>query len=89
MDEALLALGIGSNYYGYRIKVKLADGAPAKGSTVTGISALPGLSLVTGEDGIVVGRSLNPSVTISCTSPYIDQKAPAAQTVTKPERSPM
>ena len=83
VDEAFLALGIGANYYGYRIKVKLADGAPAKGSTVTGISALPGLSLVTGEDGIVVGRSLNPSVTISCTSPYIDQKAPAAQTVTK------
>ena len=82
-DDALLALLIGVGYYGYRVKVQLADGTPVEGATVTGISAMPGSSLVTGADGIVVGRSSSASVTIGCTSPYIDQKAPAAQTVTK------
>lgn len=82
-DDAFLVLALGSGYYGYRVKVQLADGTPVEGATLTGISALPGSSLVTGADGIVVGRSSSASVTIGCTSPYIDQKAPAAQTVTK------
>lgn len=82
-DEAFLALAIGSGYYGYRVKVQLADGTPVEGATLTGISALLGSSLVTGADGIAVGRSSSASVTIGCSSPYIDQKAPAAQTVTK------
>ena len=82
-DDALLALLIGVGYYGYRVKVQLADGSPVEGATVSGISALPGSSLVTGADGIAVGRSSSASVTINCTSPYIDQKAPAAQVVTK------
>ncbi len=82
-DDALLALLIGVGYYGYRVKVQYTDGAPAEGVTVSGISALPGSSLVTGADGIAVGRSSSASVTIGCTSPYIDQKAPAAQVVTK------
>lgn len=80
-DDALLALLIGVGYYGYRVKVQYADGTPAEGVTVSGISALPGSSLVTGADGIVVGRSSSASVTIGCTSPYIDQKAPASQSV--------
>lgn len=80
-DDALLALLIGVGYYGYRVKVQYTDGTPAEGVTVSGISALPGSSLVTGADGIVVGRSSSASVSIGCTSPYIDQKAPASQSV--------
>ena len=80
-DDALLALLIGVGYYGYRVKVQYTDGTPAEGVTVSGISALPGSSLVTGADGIVVGRSSSASATIGCTSPYIDQKAPASQSV--------
>lgn len=80
-DDALLALLIGVGYYGYRVKVQYTDGTPAEGVTVSGISALPGSSLVTGADGIAVGRSSSASVTINCTSPYIDQKAPASQSV--------
>lgn len=81
-DEAFLALAIGSGYYGYRVKVQFSDGTPAEGVTVTGISALHGSSLVTGADGIAVGRSSSASVTIGCKSPYVDQSAPASQTVT-------
>lgn len=80
-DDALLALLIGVGYYGYRVKVQYTDGTPAEGVTVSGISALPSSSLVTGADGIVVGRSSSASVSIGCTSPYIDQKAPASQSV--------
>ena len=80
-DDALLALLIGVGYYGYRVKVQYTDETPAEGVTVSGISALPGSSLVTGADGIVVGRSSSASATIGCTSPYIDQKAPASQSV--------
>ena len=82
-DDAFLVLALGSGYYGYRVKVQLADGTPVEGSTVSGLSALPGSSLVTGADGIVVGRSTSSSVTIGCSSPYIDQKPPEAQAVTK------
>lgn len=82
-DDAFVALVLGQGVYGYRVKVQLADGTPVKGSTVTGIEPLTGSTLVTGEDGIVLGKSASASVTIGCTSPYIDQKAPAAQTVTK------
>ncbi len=80
-DDAFLVLALGSGYYGYRVKVQLADGTPVEGATVTGISALPGSSLVTGADGIAVGRSSSASVTIGCSSPYIDQKAPTSQSV--------
>lgn len=82
-DDAFVALVLGQGVYGYRVKVQLADGTPVKGSTVTGIEPLTGSTLVTGEDGVVLGKSTSASVTIGCTSPYIDQKAPAAQTVTK------
>ena len=82
-DDAFVALVLGQGVYGYRVKVQLADGTPVEGSTVSGIQPMTGSTLVTGEDGIVLGKSASASVTISCTSPYIDQKAPAAQTVTK------
>lgn len=82
-DDAFVALVLGQGVYGYRVRVQLADGTPVKGATVSGIQPLTGSTLVTGEDGIVLGKSASASVTIGCTSPYIDQKAPAAQTVTK------
>ena len=82
-DDAFVALVLGQGVYGYRVKVQLADGTPVEGATVSGIQPLTGSTLVTGEDGIVLGKSTSASVTIGCTSPYIDQKAPATQTVTK------
>lgn len=82
-DDAFVALVLGQGVYGYRVKVQLADGTPVEGSTVSGIQPLTGSTLVTGADGTVLGKSASASVTIGCTSPYIDQKAPAAQTVTK------
>lgn len=81
-DDAFLALTIGVGAYGYRVKVQLSDGTPVEGATVSGIDALPGASLVSDKDGIILGKSANKTVTIECTSPYIDQKAPAKQAVT-------
>lgn len=81
-DDALLALVIGVGTYGYRVKIQLADGSPAEGATVSGIEALTGSTLVSGANGIVLGKSTSKTVTIGCTSPYIDQTAPASQSVT-------
>lgn len=81
-DDAFLALLIGVGTYGYRVKVQLADGTPVEGATVSGITALTGSTLISGADGIVLGKSTSKTVTISCTSPYIDQAAPASQSVT-------
>lgn len=81
-DDAFVALVLGQGVYGYRVKVQLSDGTPVQGSTVSGISPLQGGSLVTGADGTVLGKSTSASVTIGCSSPYIDQKAPGSQSVT-------
>ena len=81
-DDAFLALLIGVGTYGYRVKIQLADGTPVEGATVSGITALTGSTLVSGADGIVLGKSTRKTVTIGCTSPYIDQAAPASQSVT-------
>jgi hypothetical protein len=81
-DDAFLALTIGIGTYGYRVKIQLADGTPVEGATVSGITALTGSTLVSGADGIVLGKSTSQTVTISCTSPYIDQAPPANQTIT-------
>lgn len=81
-DDAFLALIIGVGTYGFRVKIQLADGTPVEGATVSGIKALTGSTLVSGADGIVLGKSTSKTVTISCTSPYIDQAAPASQSVT-------
>lgn len=82
-DDAFVALILGQGIYGYRIRVQFADGTPVEGATITGIEPLTGSTLVTGADGTVLGKSASANVTINCTSPYIDQKAPTAQTVTK------
>lgn len=81
-DDAFLALTIGIGTYGYRVKIQLADGTPVEGAKVSGITVLTGSTLVSGADGIVLGKSTSKTVTISCTSPYIDQAAPASQSVT-------
>lgn len=81
-DDAFLALTIGIGTYGYRVKIQLSDGTPVEGATVSGITALTGSTLVSGADGIVLGKSTSQTVTIGCTSPYIDQAAPANQSVT-------
>lgn len=81
-DDALLALIIGVGAYGYRVKIQLADGTPAEGATVSGLEALTGSTLVSGANGIVLGKSTSQTVTIGCTSPYIDQADPVSQRVT-------
>lgn len=81
-DDAFLALTIGVGTYGYRVKIQVADGTPVEGATVSGIEALTGATLVSGADGIVLGKSTSKTVTIGCTSPCIDQTAPASQSVT-------
>ena len=81
-DDAFLALTIGVGTYGFRVKIQLADGTPVEGATVSGITALTGSTLVSGADGIVLGKSTSKTVTIGCTSPSIDQAAPASQSVT-------
>ena len=81
-DDAFLALTIGVGTYGYRVKIQLADGTPVEGATVSGITALTGSTLVSGTDGIVLGKSTSKTVTIGCTSPYIDQAPPTSQSVT-------
>ena len=81
-DDAFLALIIGVGTHGYRVKIKLEDGTPVEGATVRGIEPLTGSTLVSGADGIVLGKSTKASVTISCTSPYVDQEAPSSQDVT-------
>lgn len=80
-DDAFIALYVGVGKYAYRVKVQFADGTPVEGSTISGIEPIPGQTLVTGENGIVMGISNNTTVNISCTSPYIDQKAPDAKTI--------
>lgn len=81
-DDAFLALLIGVGTYGYRVKVQLEDGTPVEGSTISGIEPLTGSTLVSGSDGIVLGKSTKASVTIGCTSPYVDHQPPNSQVVT-------
>lgn len=80
-DDAFLGLYFGAGTYRYRVRVLFEDGSPAQGCTVSGISQITGLSLVTDEQGYVLGKSTSKSVTISCTSPFVDQKAPSSQVV--------
>ena len=81
-DDAFLGLYFGAGTYRYRVRVVLEDGTPVQGSTISGISAIQGQSLVTNEQGYVIGKSTSQSVTISCTSPFVDQKAPESQAIT-------
>ena len=82
-DDAFLGLYFGAGTYRYRVRVVLEDGTPVQGSTISGISAIQGQSLVTNEQGYVLGKSTSQSVTINCTSPFVDQKVPDALTVNK------
>lgn len=82
-DDAFIALALGQGTYGYRIKVQLKDGTPVEGANISGIQSLVGNSLITGTDGIVLGKSTNASVNISCTSPFVDQKSPNSIVVQK------
>ena len=80
-DDAFVALILGQGVYGYRVKVQLEDGTPVEGSTISGIEPLTGSTLVSGADGIVLGKSTSKSVTISCTSPYVDYQPTNSQVV--------
>lgn len=73
-DDVFTILGIGAGNYGYGITVRFADGTPASGLTVTGLSALPAMSMVTDENGYVLGISTSGSVNVTIKSPYADMK---------------
>lgn len=81
-DDAFTALAIGSGYYAYRVKVQLSDGTPVEGAVVSGIEALAGKTLTTDSSGMTMGRSTSSTVSISASSPYIDQNPPPAQNIT-------
>ena len=80
-DDAFLGLYFGAGTYRYRVRVVLEDGTPVQGSTISGISAIQGQSLVTNEQGYVLGKSTSQSVTISCTTPFVDQKGISNQVI--------
>lgn len=82
-DDAFLGLYFGAGTYRYRIRVVLEDGTPVQGSTISGVQAIQGQSLVTNEQGYVLGKSTSQSVTVRCTSPFVDQTVPDALTVNK------
>ena len=80
-DDAFLGLYFGAGTYRYRVRVLFEDGSPAQGCTVSGISQITGLSLVTDEQGYVLGKSTYHSVTISVFVPFLDQNKLDSQTV--------
>ena len=81
-DDAFLALTIGVGTYGFRVKIQLADGTPVEGARVSGITALTGSTLVSGTDGIVLGKSTSKTVTISCTQHRLCQLQQSGQQIT-------
>lgn len=81
-DDAFLGLYFGAGVYRYRVRVVLEDGTPASGCVISGIDQIQGLSLTTDEQGYVLGKSVNQSVTIKCVSGYIDQAPPSDTKVT-------
>lgn len=56
-DDAFLGLYFGAGTYRYRVRVVIEDGTPVQGSTISGIQAIQGQSLVTNEQGYVLGKS--------------------------------
>ena len=74
-DDAFMALLVGTNAKAYRVKVQYPNGDPAVGFTVGGITALPTTTLVTNNDGMVLGKSNSNSPTITVAKKYDDVKA--------------
>ena len=74
-DDAFMALLVGTNSKAYRVKVQYPNGDPAIGFTVGGITALPTTTLVTNNDGMVLGKSNSNSPTITVAKKYDDVKA--------------
>lgn len=74
-DDAFQALLIGTDSKAYRVTVKYPNGEPAVGFTVGGIEALPTTSLITDENGMVLGKSTNASPTITIAKKYDDVQA--------------
>lgn len=71
-NDAFLKLALGIGEYGYAVHVQFFDGTPAQGVTVSGLTKIPGKSLVTDANGNVVGTSTATTVTITATSPWLD-----------------
>lgn len=74
-DDAFMALLVGTDAKAYRVKVQYPNGDPAVGFTVGGITALATTTLVTNNDGMVLGKSNSNSPTITVAKKYDDVKA--------------
>lgn len=74
-DDAFQALLVGTDSKAYRVTVKYPNGEPAIGFTVGGIEALPTTSLITDENGMVLGKSTSASPTITVAKKYDDVQA--------------
>lgn len=74
-DDAFMALLVGTDAKAYRVKVQYPNGDPAVGFTVGGITALPTTTLVTNNEGTVLGKSTSNSPTITVAKKYDDVKA--------------
>ena len=74
-DDAFMALLVGTDAKAYRVKVQYPNGDPAVGFTVGGITALPTTTLVTNNEGMVLGKSKSNSPTITVAKKYDDVKA--------------
>ena len=74
-DDAFMALLVGTDKKAYRVKVQYPNGDPAVGFTVGGITALPTTTLVTNNEGMVLGKSTSNSPTITVAKKYDDVKA--------------
>lgn len=74
-DDAFMALLVGTDAKAYRVKVQYPNGDPAVGFTVGGITALPTTTLVTNDEGMVLGKSASNSPTITVAKKYEDVKA--------------
>ncbi len=80
-DDAFLGLYFGAGTYRYRVRVLFDDGKPCSGCTVSGLTQIIGQSLVTDENGYVLGKSTSTSVTIAIAVPYLDWKTPDSQSI--------
>ena len=65
----------------YTLNVLFDDGKPCSGCTVSGLTQITGQSLVTDENGYVLGKSTSTSVTIAVAIPYLDWKTPDSQSI--------
>ena len=71
-DQALQKLAAGIGKFGFLIHLRLADGTPLPGATITGLTSMTGGTVVTDSNGNAFGISTSSPVSVSVTSIWID-----------------